>query len=133
MNTYEHLGHVSHFNTSHLRNGIHIDGSGNKLYIKRQTKHREDGPAAIYANGRKEWWMHGKRHREGGPAIEDASGTKAWFLNDRKHRIDGPAIEWADGDVSWYLDGYWYEFRYWIRGLEKIDPEHATMMKLKYG
>jgi hypothetical protein len=26
--------------------------------------HREDGPAAEYGDGTKEWWINGKRHRE---------------------------------------------------------------------
>ena len=45
-------------------------------------RHREDGPAVIWANGTKSWYMNGKQHREDGPAIERADGSKSWWLND---------------------------------------------------
>ena len=32
--------------------------------------HRTDGPAVIYANGRKVWYQHGLRHRTDGPAVD---------------------------------------------------------------
>ena len=46
--------------------------------------HREDGPAVEFADGRKEWYLHGNLHREDGPAIEYADGSKFWFLNDEE-------------------------------------------------
>jgi hypothetical protein len=46
--------------------------------------HREDGPACIYANGAKSWFLNGKPHREDGPAVEYAGGAKAWFLNGKE-------------------------------------------------
>ena len=27
-------------------------------------RHREDGPAVIWADGDKEWWLNGRLHRE---------------------------------------------------------------------
>jgi len=91
-------------------------------------KHRDDGPACIYANGSQEWYINGKRHREDGPAIiwpdgeqqwlingkfhrEDgpasiyADGSQYWYKNDKMHRDDGPAIIWADGTQEWYKNG----------------------------
>lgn len=41
--------------------------------------HNEAGPAVIYANGDKEWWINGMRHRENGPAI-DRPNHQSYFL-----------------------------------------------------
>ena len=35
----------------------------------------------VYNNGDKHWLLKGERHREDGPAIEWADGTKCWYLN----------------------------------------------------
>jgi len=87
---------------------IRVNENGNKFYFadpEMTTLHREDGPAAEWADGSKEWRLNGKYHREDGPAIEDPNGYKAWVLNGKLHREDGPAIEWAEGDKDWYLNG----------------------------
>jgi len=44
-------------------------------------RHRLDGPANEYANGRKEWVANGTLHRLNGPAIEDADGCKLWCVD----------------------------------------------------
>lgn len=54
--------------------------SGSILCIKNGKRHRDDGPAAILFDGRKEWWFEGERHREDGPAVEWESGYKEWHL-----------------------------------------------------
>ena len=47
------------------------------------TFHREDGPAVIYSDGSKEYWLNGKYHREDGPAIVYANGDQEYYwLND---------------------------------------------------
>ncbi len=88
---------------------IIINEYGSKHYYKDKAMtilHREDGPAAEYANGgSKFWYINGKRHREDGPAIEYADGGKAWFIDGKRHREDGPAVELADGGKAWYVDG----------------------------
>lgn len=59
-----------------------IDEHGNKQYYNHENKlHRVFGPAAIYADGDKMWYLNGERHRTDGPAIEWASGIKFWYLN----------------------------------------------------
>jgi hypothetical protein len=68
-------------------------------------RHREDGPAFIYANGREEWYLHGKRHREDGPAIIYPNGSEEWWLHGEHHRDDGPAFIYADGTEEWWLHG----------------------------
>jgi hypothetical protein len=67
--------------------------------------HREDGPAAVYANGDKEWHLNGERHREDGPAVEDTDGYKEWYIHGKLHREDGPAIEHSNGYKDWYIHG----------------------------
>ena len=67
--------------------------------------HRDEGPAVIYYNGKKEWYKHGKLHREDGPAVEWKDGTQYWYKNGLKHREDGPAVIYSDGGKSWYLNG----------------------------
>jgi len=99
--------------------------------------HREDGPALIFSNGRKEWRINGKRHRTNGPAIEWEFGRKDWLINGKLHRLDGPAVEWNDGSKEWYvnsklhrLDGPAIEWNdgereYWINGkvIETLEVE----------
>jgi hypothetical protein len=58
----------------------------------------------VWANGDKQWWLHGKLHREDGPAYEGADGDKEWYLHDKLHREDGPAIERASGYKEWRLN-----------------------------
>ena len=71
-----------------------------KFYYKNKAKtvwHREDGPAAVWDNGRK----------------------KAWYFNGKRHRIDGPACEYANGRKEWYIEGKEYseeEFINYIKG-----------------
>jgi len=52
--------------------------------IPYKNLHRLDGPAAIYQNGRKEWWQNGKLHRIDGPAVEWKNGSKYWYINDKE-------------------------------------------------
>ncbi len=49
--------------------------------------HREDGPALIWINGDKVWWIHGERHREDGPAIIYSDDSKSYWLNDKRIEI----------------------------------------------
>ena len=81
--------------------GNWIDNDG---YPTRNKLHREDGPAANYANGSKYWYLNGKFHREDGPAIEWSDGSKIWYLNGKRHRENGPAVEQSGGNKYWYLN-----------------------------
>lgn len=46
------------------------------------TLHRLDGPAVIWEDGDKEYWVNGKLHRLDGPAMELHSlDTFLWFVN----------------------------------------------------
>jgi len=79
--------------------------NGTVFYIKgTKLLHREDGPAVIFNNGKKEWWINGKRHRE-----------------------DGPAIEFPNGDEMWALEGRYYSKEGWFNALSK-----ENQMKMLY-
>lgn len=43
--------------------------------------HRLDGPAVVWVDGTKQWWVDGKPHRLDGPAVEWSSGVKEWAIN----------------------------------------------------
>jgi hypothetical protein len=63
--------------------------------------HREDGPAAEYANGDKWWFLNGENHREDGPAIEYASESNTGSLTEsltvRMGRRRSPRLEKSCG------------------------------------
>jgi len=87
---------------------LHIDKDGHKVYYKDREMeifHREDGPAVVWPDETKQWYLDGKRHREDGPAIEYSDGSKEWFLNGKLHREDGPAVEWVNGTKVWCING----------------------------
>lgn len=67
--------------------------------------HRLDGPAIIWNDGDKEWYINGKLHRTDGPAVEYPNGSKTWHQHGNLHRLDGPAIEWANGNRAWWING----------------------------
>jgi|14_taG_2_1085336.scaffolds.fasta_scaffold94655_2 hypothetical protein len=61
-----------------------IDKFGNKLWSLNGKVHREDGPAAEYADGKRHWFAFGVLHREDGPAIELPEGIRCFYLNGKK-------------------------------------------------
>ena len=45
--------------------------------------HNPYGPAVMYSNGYKAYYIHDKRHRTDGPAVIYPSGDKAYWVNDK--------------------------------------------------
>ena len=90
------------------------------IYYKEGKVHREDGPAIIYENGTKKWYVNDLRHREGSPAIEWADGDRMWFDHDKLHRVNGPAIERKDGNHSWYLNGVEYSYEDFVKEIKAM-------------
>ena len=59
-----------------------IDKAGTKRWYNDQGQyHCEHGPAVIFSDGTKGWFINGKRHNENGPAIIYDIGNKYWYLN----------------------------------------------------
>ena len=64
---------------------LEIEKSGSRFYVFNGHYHREDGPAAEWANGDRIWWRHDKIHRTDGPAVELANGYKSWYINGEEY------------------------------------------------
>jgi hypothetical protein len=120
------------------------NNDGTFYYKDREMRvlHREDGPAAEWANGSKYWYLNGTYHRVDGSAVEDIySASKHWYLHGKLHREDGPAIERANGDKYWYLHGklhredgpaveYVYGSKLWyLNGNLYGEEEHKKLTK----
>jgi hypothetical protein len=112
---------------------MEIDRKGNKFWRLHGRLHREDGPAAEWADGDKIWRLNGENHRTDGPAIECADGGRFWCQYGSTHRTDGPAVEFADGYVEFRLRGRYYTFEEWLEANTEISDEEKVMMKLQYG
>lgn len=87
---------------------INTDSTSTTRYFKDpdyKILHRIDGPAVIFTNGDKIWYINGKIHRNDGPAIEFTDGTQEWYQNGELHNENGPAIVWRNGDTMWFKNG----------------------------
>jgi hypothetical protein len=56
-----------------------------KACYENDLLHRLDGPAVVYADGTKEWWVFGVRHRLDGPAVEDPNGSSDYWVNGKQY------------------------------------------------
>lgn len=83
-----------------------LNAQGQIVYRNEQGQlHREDGPASIWQDGTKFWFVNGKLHREGAPAVEWSHGGREWRIDGVIHRTDGPAMEWPNGRKCWFVNG----------------------------
>jgi hypothetical protein len=87
------------------KNGPVVDSDGNQCWFRDGKKHRDDGPAEIWADGSQLWFRDGKLHRDDGPTIIRPDGTQVWYRNDQPHRDDGPAVIRPDGTQRWCREG----------------------------
>ena len=78
---------------------------GTQHWYKNDKRHRDEGPAVIYADGTQEWYKNGKHHREDGPAVIYFSGRQEWWINGKRHREDGPAVIYPSGMQFWFING----------------------------
>jgi len=84
--------------------------------------HRVEGPAILYFNGAKEWWVDGKKHRIDGPAVERPNGYKEWWLNGTPHKLDGPSCISPTGFKMWHIRGIVYDTEQkWFEALSNED------------
>ena len=74
---------------------------------------------------RNEKWM---LHNEDGPAVIWRDGDKFWWINGQLHRLDGPAIEFSSGEKHWYLNGIRYSEERYQEELIKIKLERLTKL-----
>ena len=101
-----------------------IDENGIKRWRNDEGElHRLDGPAIVYADGSKFWYVNGKLHRSDGPAFEGADGHKEWYVNNKRHRLDGPAVEWVHGYKEWWVDGEEYPEEQWKQKVKELKQQ----------
>lgn len=81
---------------------ITVSNGNEECRNKEGELHCEHGPAVIYSDGTKHWYLNGKRHRENGPAIISSNGNQIWYKNGERHREDGPAVTSIFGYEEWY-------------------------------
>lgn len=76
-----------------------IDQLGVKKHFVDGRLHCDDGPALI-SSAVSTWYQHGKRHREDGPAYEWDDGRVQWWLNDMEYRFDSwlNSVDLSDED-----------------------------------
>ena len=90
--------------------------------------HKEDGPALVYLDGDKEWWINGKLHRKNGPAVEINNGDEEWWLDGKLHREDGPAVLQKNIE-NWFLNDVEYTEEEFLNSIEY--KAYARGVKLK--
>jgi len=100
-----------------------IDQAGNKYWYNEDRQlHREDGPAVIWTDGSKHWYLNNKLHREDGPAVEYGNGDKEWWVNGkhqpayfgkkpvRESLIEEPYVDYEEHwpEIDDEGNKYWY-------------------------
>ena len=84
-------------------------------------------------HGNKRYYnAEGQKHREYGPAVIWADGSQIWFLNGQKHRVDGPAAIYADGSQEWYTNGKLVNSMKQYQEKLNLSDEDITVLILKY-
>lgn len=128
----------------HRVGGPAVVTSALKLWYQDNLIHREDGPAAEYANGAYEWYLQGHLHRpyKDGPAKSDKSGFE-YREHGLLHRLDGPALM-SPWYTKYYRRGVLHNLNgpamipsaltkkpeeYWINGTLFSKEEHTEEVK----
>ena len=82
---------------------------------EQEQLHRIDGPARIWTDGSREWYLNGKRHRDDGPAVIWSDGHEEWYVHGQRHRVDGPAVIYLNGLQKWWVNGQELtQFEVWV-------------------
>ena len=71
-------------------------------------------------------------HNPYGPAIIWRDGTKLYYINNKCHRLDGPAKIYADGEERYYINGKELtkeEFEYHPERLRFLGKEYLICIK----
>lgn len=62
-----------------------ISIEGHSFYIINDSYHNPFGPAVVYGDGYKEWFIYNKRRRLDGPAVEGPDDeNNEWWINNKK-------------------------------------------------
>ena len=81
-----------------------LDNDGTRRWRnKHGQRHRTDGPAVIYLDNTRFWYINDQRHRTDCPAVIDADGSQYWWVNDQN--ITNEVKAWMETqDVTWPWD-----------------------------
>lgn len=80
------------------------------------------------------WYnKEGRLHRKDGPAKIFPDGTRAWYLDGELHREDGPAIIWFNDDKDWFIRGEAVATYWFLQKQLDCGDEQILMLRLKYG
>lgn len=91
------------------------------------ARHYWDGDYIVFQDTTgKYYYKNGYRHREDGPAVEYINGRKEWRIVGRLHRMDGPAAIYLDRE-EWWINGCnaTIEIQEWAKELN-IDLNNLT-------
>lgn len=82
-----------------------LDG-GTVIYTLDGYLHRLNGPAVIFPDGYKAWYVNGEQHSiNDKPAVIRPDGELAWYVNGELRRDNGkPAVITSGGVLKWYED-----------------------------
>ena len=64
---------------------VETNTNGTIRYFNADGKlHNPNGPAVVYADGSKRYYINDKLHNENGPAVVYADGSKFYYINDKR-------------------------------------------------
>jgi hypothetical protein len=66
------------------------------IYLLDGKIHNKEGPAVIYPDGTREWWINGKRHNINGPAIYN--NNTGFSLKIRNGKVDPVNYIWTENN-----------------------------------
>jgi hypothetical protein len=67
--------------------------------------HNPAGPAIIWADGDKDYYLNDQLHNPAGPAIIRGDGYTGYYINGKRHNPHGPAVVGANGRKLYYING----------------------------
>lgn len=87
------------------------------------------GYAYFKTNEHGDVWYCDKKgdiHRTDGPAVEWADGDREWYLHGKRHREDGSAVVWSKKRKEWWLDGESYNEKDFHFEIERRKKQGST-------
>ena len=85
---------------------VETDEDGTVRYYNADGNfHNPHGPAVVWDNGDKAYYINGKPHNPDGPAVVWTKGGKSYYINGKLHNENGPAVVHPDGIKWYYING----------------------------
>ena len=106
-----------------------------RWYNEKGELHRDDDlPAFIGCNGTKKWYKNNKLHRLKGPAVIWSDGTKGWFIEGKEYTEEefNKVIKRRKELARWVYQRWYSDFMRnpnTERGQRYISKDYDRMMK----